>query len=184
MTGRLIRLTIGLPLLATMLGGFSLWAEEELIRPRTIRVQGEGRVTVAPNQASLEVGVVTQAKTAAEALRGNSAAVAKLLAVLKDRYQISAKDLQTSDFSLRPQYADSEPAEWMPPQIVGYVATNQVLVKVRKLADLGSMLDAAVSAGGNRISGIEFEVEDTRGPLDAARKRAIADARSRARCFH
>jgi len=183
MTGRLILFAIGLPLLATMVGGSSLSAQEDVPGPRTIRVQGEGVVTVTPNQASIEVGVVTQAETAGGALRDNSAAVGKLLAVLKDRYKIPAKDLQTLDLSIRPRYAEVEAAEPEPSRIVGYVATNQVLVKVRKLSDLGSMLDAAVSAGGNRISDIQFEVEDARGLLDEARRKAIADARTRATLY-
>lgn len=157
-----------------------VWAQEFPGEFRTIRVSGEGVVAVAPNQASIRLGVETQAETAAAALKENSAAVTKLLTVLKDQYKIAAKDLQTSGFSISPQYEQSERTEVISSRIIGYIVSNQITVKVRKLAELGSLLDAAVGAGGNRISEILFEVDDPRVPLDEARKKAIADARTRA----
>lgn len=174
---------VGVTSFLTFLVCSPVWAQEFPGEFRTIRVSGEGVVGVAPNQASIRLGVETQAETAAVALKENSAAVTKLLTVLKDQYKIAAKDLQTSSFSISPQYEQAEQPEVSSTRIIGYIVSNQVTVKVRKLAELGSLVDAAVAAGGNRISEILFEVDDTRVPLDEARKKAIGDARARAAVY-
>jgi uncharacterized protein YggE len=148
---------------------------------RTISVAGEGRVAAAPDLATIQTGVVTHARQAREAVSANNEATERLLATLEE-HGIAAKDVQTSSFDVRPEY-ERDARGVSQPEIVGYRVTNQVRVRVRDLARLGRVLDAVVQAGSNQISGIVFDIDDPTDLLDAARKRAVADARRRAELY-
>lgn len=147
----------------------------------SITVSGRGEVRVRPDIAQINVGVVTQSESAAEALRQNNEAMKKLLALLKQR-GIAEKDIQTIDFSVTPQrqYDRQQP---MPPKIVGYQVTNQVRVIVRQLDSLGAILDAVVQEGANQINGIGFDVDNPERILDDARREAIRDAKRKAELY-
>lgn len=145
---------------------------------RTISVTGTGEVSAPPDMATISTGVTTQAKTAEEALQQNNQAMEKVLQTLKDK-GVSAKDVQTSSFNVRPVYEQDDRGR-QKPEITGYEVRNQVHVHVRKLSDLGEMLDALVQAGSNQISGISFGVDDESGIMNQARSRAIQNARERA----
>ena len=53
-------------------------------------------------------------------------------------------------------------------------------VTVRDVAKSGGLLDAVVSAGANRVSGIAFDISDRKSAANDAIRAAIADARARA----
>ena len=60
---------------------------------------------------------------------------------------------------------------------------NQVRVHVRKIDNLGHVLDVLVSAGSNQVSGISFGIDNPTGVMNSARNRAMSDARSRAELY-
>lgn len=148
---------------------------------RTISVSGEGTATSPPDMATIDTGVVTQAPDASAALTANNQALEKLMQVLKE-YQIAAKDIQTSNFNVNPEYRRG-PRGQQDVEIAGYRVTNQVRVHVRNLPELGQVLDALVKAGSNQISGISFGIDDPEGVMTQARNRAVANARSRAELY-
>ncbi|CAN92478.1 putative secreted protein [Sorangium cellulosum So ce56] len=79
----------------------------------------------------------------------------------------------------KPPPADLAPAAPPPPTHV-YQVSNTVMVVIRKLDQVGAVLDAAVAAGANNVWGVSFGLDQT-DPLEArAREKAIADARARA----
>jgi uncharacterized protein YggE len=143
-----------------------------------ISVSGQGEVSAAPDMATVNTGVTTQAETAREALDANNTAMEKIVGVLKEHH-VAEKDIQTSNFSVSPVYK-RDPRGRTQPEVTGYRVQNQVRVHVRNLPDLGEVLDALVSAGSNQVSGISFGVDDPTGILNQARSRAVADAKSRA----
>jgi len=147
------------------------------MRPATIDVQGEGRVSVAPDMASVSLGVTTQADTAAQAMADNAARQAAIIKVLRDR-GIAPQDLQTQGLNLSPMQYYSK--EGQPPRIVGYQAQNIVVAQVRDLAQLGALLDAMVEAGATDLRGINFSREDSAEAEDQARAAAVTEARRRA----
>jgi len=154
-------------------------------KPATISIQGLGEVQSAPDTASVNAGVTTEGKTAKEALAANTTAVAALIATLKS-FSIDPKDIQTSGFSVNPQYIYPEKdanGATPPPVIAGYQVQNGVAVTVRKLPDLGKILDGIVSVGANTINGITFSVDDPAKLLDEARKAAFADALAKAKVY-
>jgi uncharacterized protein YggE len=153
---------------------------EDKTMDRTITVSATGSATAVPDAARIQTGVVFEAATAREALSGNNAAMAKLIAGLKDN-GIEAKDIQTSGFNLNPRYTN--PRDGQPAVIDGYQASNQVEIHVRDLDKLGDVLDRIVTLGANQMNGIEFEVSAAETLRDAARKDAIANARRRAELY-
>src|SRR5512134_166391 len=92
--------------------------------PPAISVTGEANVSVAPDQAQIDGGVTSDAKTAREASDANNAAMGKVLLALKGA-GIEEKDTQTSRLSLQPQFATPKAAE-RTPGIVSFRASNRV----------------------------------------------------------
>lgn len=143
----------------------------------TINVQGEGRASVAPDLATVSLGVTTQAPTAAQAMSDNATRQAAVIDALKAQ-GVAPADLQTQGLSLSPMQDFSR--EGQPPVITGYQAQNIVTARVRDLDRLGPLLDAMVAAGATDVQGISFSREDSAGTEDRARTAAVAEARRRA----
>lgn len=139
-------------------------------------VVAEGRTTRTPDIATIRAGVVTQAATAAAALRENSERMARILAALR-RTGVAGRDVQTAQVMLQPQYRY---AENQPPVVTGYQATNTVAVRFRDVARSGTILDALVADGANQIDGPSLSLDKPEAALDEARTNAIARARARA----
>lgn len=149
------------------------------VQSARITVIGEGVVHGAPDMAILSIGVTTEAQTAKDAMAQNSASLALVLERLKAA-GIDARDLQTSNLSLNPNWSGYDANAGGQPKIVGYTATNQLTVRIRALANLGAVLDAAISDGANTMNGLTFSMSDPRPSTDAARVLAVQDARAKA----
>ena len=150
--------------------------------PRVISVSGTGEVKTKPDMAIVSSGVTTEARTAQEALAKNNAAMTAVIAALKGA-GIAEDDIQTSNFSVSPQYPPYQPNQTTTPHISGYQVSNQVTARVKELAKLGSILDTLVNAGSNQIGGVSFDVNEPKPFLDDARKKAVADARAKAELY-
>ena len=151
------------------------------VRPPSITVAGTGESHGKPDFAQVQVGVVTEALTAAEALRKNNEAMSQLIIMIRKR-GIEDRDLQTVQFNVSPRYKYDK-TQQEPPKIAGYQVTNEVHVKVRNLTTLGAFLDETVSLGASQVRGISFGVTEPAKLLDEARRKAVADAQNRARVF-
>lgn len=148
----------------------------EATGPATVIVTGTGTVEVAPDMATLSIGVTTQGDTAANALTANTAAMEAVMARLTAS-GIEARDMQTSNLYLSPNWTGYDTAT---PTISGFVASNSLTVQVRALDTLGAVLDASVADGANTLNGLSFGLANPGPVLDEARKEAVADARARA----
>jgi uncharacterized protein YggE len=145
--------------------------------PRLLTASGQGEVKAKPDQATLTAGVVSNAKAAADALAANSRKMNLVFATLK-RFGIADKSIQTSNFSVSPQYPDYNSKE--PRRIIGYEVSNTVTVTVDDLDKLGPALDALVASGANSLGDIAFSVRDPK-PVEAqARAAAVHDATQKA----
>lgn len=152
------------------------------IQPETtLSISAEGSVNREPDIAFLNAGVQTQAQTAQAAMSANSAAMNGVFDALAGA-DIDRRDMQTSNFSLQPQY-DYSNRDNGQPRLTGYQASNQLTVKVRDLDTLGETMDALVSAGGNTFSGLNFALEDDRAAKNAARDLAMKEAIARAELY-
>lgn len=147
---------------------------------RVITVTGEGEAAVAPDMAIVNLTVLREGETAREALDAGNAAMADVLAALREA-GIADRDLQTAGFGIAPQYVYPENGEnGEGPRITGYQVTNSLSVRVRELDDLGGLLDRAVSLGVNQGGDILFTNDDPASAMDEARRDAVEDARNRA----
>ena len=145
--------------------------------PATISVTGEGTVSSAPDLATISLGVTTTADTAAGAMSANS----KSLTAVLDRLRaagIEARDMQTSNLTLNPNWVSYDSGSSS--KIDGYTASNMLTVQVRAIGTLGAVLDSSITDGANTLNGVTFSVAEPRPALDAARKKAVADAIARA----
>jgi len=151
----------------------------QTVPPPAVSVTGEATVSVAPDQAHIDAGVTSDAKTAREASEANNAAMSKVLLALKGA-GIEEKDYQTSRLSLQPQYSQNRTG---PSPITGYRASNRVTVRVRDVARVANLIDVLVGAGANDLGGINFTVSQPSRHLDEAREKAVADARRKAEIY-
>ncbi|MGO8065159.1 SIMPL domain-containing protein [Rhizobium leguminosarum] len=158
------------------------FAQEAKPREPVISVTGDGESSVAPDMAIVNLAVVKQAKTAREALDENNKAMNEVLAALKSG-GIAERDLQTSGFSIQPQYNYPQPVDGQQqqPQLIGYQTINSVTVRLRDLAKLGAVIDQSVTLGINQGGDIQFTKEKPDAAIEEARKAAVADAVKRAK---
>src|SRR5882757_3882580 len=170
------------PLAAAVIAGALLATPalaQTVVPPSVISVTGEATVSVPPDQAQIDGGVTSEAKTAREASDANNTAMGKVLLALKG-VGIEEKDVQTSRLSLQPQ---SAPSRTGPAAIVSYRASNRVTVRLRDVTKVANVIDTLVGAGANEIGGINFVVSQASKLLDEARERAVADARRKAEIY-
>lgn len=142
----------------------------------TITVNGEGRVSLAPDMAAISIGVTTEDKEAAKAVKTNNTKAQDVVKQLKS-YGIAEKDIRTTNFTVYPrqQYDSSNK-----PSDTTYIVENTVYIKVNDLAEVGEILDAAVKAGANTISNIQFDISDPSTAYDQALQAAVQDANGKA----
>ncbi len=175
------RLTTGALVVAlgTALGAHALPAADD----RFITVSGLGEATAPPDMARVNIGVVTEDKTAAKAVAQNSTQMAGVFGILRT-LGIDEKDMQTSNFSVQPKYETYESNRQRRDRIVGYRVFNQVRVAVRELGDLGKVLDKVLTKGdANQLNGISFHISDPEPLLDEARRNAMDDAKRKATLY-
>jgi uncharacterized protein YggE len=175
----MLRPTIAAAAIAATLAAASPALAQDNKMPRLISLSGNGEVRRAPDIAFVTTGVLSQGATAAEALAANTSAMNALFAALKDA-GIADKDVQTSNFMVQPRYNFQENKA---PELVGYDVSNNVTITVRKIGDLGALLDKVVQAGSNQINGIGFDVSEPSASLDQARKLATEDATRKAKIY-
>ncbi|MBV9506838.1 MAG: SIMPL domain-containing protein [Acidobacteriia bacterium] len=145
-------------------------------RPPAVEVSADATVQVKPDQATLAIGIVTQAPTAQEA--GAQNANQTQMALDKLRAAMGAGGtLRTLGYSINPVYSDSKNGQ---PTIRAYSANNTVQVTTSDLAGLGKLIDAATQGGANRIQGLQFSVKDEAPFRAEALKNAVKAARANA----
>ena len=141
-----------------------------------IQVSATGTTNMNPDMATVSAGVVTQGKTAREAMFCNATKMTRVFEEL-EAAGIEKKHITTSQLSLKPKYNYQNRQA---PKIDGYEARNTVSAKTYNLDDVGAMLDALVKAGVNNINGVQFSIKDSKAARDKAREDAIREAREKA----
>lgn len=147
--------------------------------PTTFQLSATGETKVAPDIATINLGVSTEAPTAAEALRANATRMTAVIAALK-KGGIVDRDIRTSNLNINPKYVYEQN---QPPRLTGYEVSNQVTVTVRDLTKLGGAVDATVSAGANSAGGVSFGLADSSAAEDAARLDAVKALNAKAELY-
>ncbi|HEX6659796.1 MAG TPA: SIMPL domain-containing protein [Ilumatobacter sp.] len=143
-----------------------------------ITVTGVGTVLGRPDTMTVTIGVNVVRPTVSEATAEATASATALFDALQAA-GVAEEDIQTQNYSIWPQYRY---VEGQVPELTGYQVSNTVLAKIRDVDAAGTVIDAAVAAGGDNsvVQGIGFSVEDDTERLAEARAKAFADARAKA----
>ncbi len=140
--------------------------------PTTLLVHGEATVSVEPDIAELDVGVLTQAQTS-QAAADQDAAKSKLL-VSQLQKLVAAGDIKSINVSVNPNYRYAK--DGGAAVVTGYTASNTVRVAIRDLSQLRKLIEAATQAGASSINRLTFDLKDEK----AARARALEQAAGQA----
>lgn len=134
------------------------------------------QVEADPDLVTIGAGVSTEAATAVEAMRLNSAQMRKVIDRIKS-LGVPERDIQTTGINLNAQYNYRNN---LPPVFRAYQASNNVSVKLRNIDKTGEVLDALVAAGANNLNGPNFSIENDEAAKAEARKSAMTRARGQA----
>jgi uncharacterized protein YggE len=149
-------------------------ATDTSTNPKTLSVTGTGVINVKANQATVSLGVYTEEKVASAAIDENAATMTAVIAALK-QLGFTDDDMQTTTYTVYPNY------NYDVRQVVGYQVTNMIQIKIKDLTKVGPAIDAATTAGANRVDSIGFGITDETASAMRlqAYTAAIADAKAK-----
>jgi len=142
--------------------------------PPAIMVSGTGEARMAPDRATVQMGVQSRASTAAAAAAENARKQRAVIDTLKG-LGIRPEQIGTTQFSVYPEQRMVREGE--EPRIVAYVVSNVVRVELQRLELVGAAVDAGLAKGANQIHSLDFWASNT----DAARQQALSQAVAKAR---
>lgn len=141
----------------------------------TLEVSGSGRVEVAPDEAVVQLSIMTEAKTASEAVATN----AKITQAVVDAVSAEPNHGVTTDgLGVAPMTRYDQATHTT--VLVGFRATNGVSAKT-KVDYAGQIYDTGIRAGANQSSGIEFRLQSEGPYRQQALQRAVEDASMQAK---
>ncbi len=143
--------------------------------PPVIVTTGEGLVKQAPDRAWVTIAAESRARTAQDAQRLNTDAMTAVVEKIKSS-GIAADAIQTTGYNLQPEFDYAQGKQ----TLRGYVARNQVQVRVDALAKTGDVIAAAVGTGATNVSGVRFDLKNRDAVEREALTLAVRDARRRA----
>jgi uncharacterized protein len=147
--------------------------------PSMISTSATGEARYTPDRATISLGVQTRALTAAKASADNAAKQRAVIDAIRAQ-GIAADQISTVNYNLNVEQVFNPQTGDKAPHITGYVATNTVRVEVKKIDQVGALIDAAIAKGSNEVSSLEFHssMPDSlrRVALADAYKQALADA--------
>jgi len=140
-----------------------------------LTVNGEGKIKVTPDQASITVSVESKGNKAADVKRDNDAKIDAVIKYIK-KSGLDAKDYQTQRVYLNDEY-DYEKKKH------NYVATQTIKIMLKDLSKYDTLMEGLVDTGINNISGVDFQTSKLASYKSEARKAAVADAKAKAQDF-
>jgi len=162
-------------------------------REKTITLSGHGEIKAIPDTANIYFTIQKEGKTVKEAQAAVAAIEKKALDSLKG-YGIDDKDIQTTNASFNPKYEYVYDTKTLvpcsefncPPRpgksvISGYEAYENITVKIRKVDDVGKIMEELGTVGVTGLNGPNFTIDDEDALKAEARKMAIDDAREKAK---
>jgi uncharacterized protein YggE len=142
-----------------------------------IQVTGQGEVSGTPDTLTIDLGVSLRRDGVSQAATEAADLATRLVDAL-EAAGVDAKDIQTRNYSIYPEYDYKSDTQ----TLLGYRVTNTVTAKIHDLQAAGTIIDAATAAGGDavQVSGVSFSIEDDDALLTDARARAWDDAKAKA----
>jgi uncharacterized protein YggE len=142
-----------------------------------VQAVGQASVSIKPDLAKIDIGVVTQGATAQDASTQNATRLSAVLTALQAVLGLMG-DIRTVNYTLTPNY--NYPPNGGTPTLLGYTATNTVEVTSTDLANIGKVIDTAAQAGANTIQSLQFTLKDDQPARAQALKAATQQAKAHA----
>jgi uncharacterized protein YggE len=149
---------------------------EKTPRLPSVTASGEAVITVEPDQAEIDIGVVSQAKNAPDAARENADKLSRVMAEVK-KILGKGDEVKTASYSLTPNFRYPQGGK---PELVGYTATNVLRIKTGTLTNVGKLIDAGMHSGANTIHRLAFTLKDEQSAQLQALRSASAKAKAKA----
>lgn len=139
----------------------------------TLSARGQATIAAPADTVSLNIAVVTTAKTATDAMKANREKMDQVIASLKS-IGLEKNEYQTGRFSIDTLYSNppKDHTEEYVREITGYEVRNQLVIKTTQLDLIGSLIDQVTQAGVNNIDQLQFSIANT----DDLRLKAIEEA--------
>ncbi len=147
----------------------------QLIPNKRIKVSGEGKISVSPDQVNITLGAMTEKRSLQEAQQENTIIISNVLSALID-LGIPKENIQTVIYRIDPLYDYKDGMQIFR----GYRVNHQLQVKIDNIELTGQVVDLAVSQGANTVSNIEFTVAQPEAYYNEALKIALHNAYAKA----
>lgn len=141
----------------------------------TINITAEGKVTAAPDLATINASVVTDGDTAVSAQSDNTKKMDKVIAFVKSQ-GVKPEDIKTLDYNVYPKYDYSNGRN----NLSGYTASQTLNIKLHDLTLVGKLLDGLTQNGINQIQNVSYSFEEPDNLRQQAREQALANAKEKA----
>jgi len=141
-----------------------------------ISITGEGKVTGVPDVAKIQLGYSVEKRTVADAQKENTAKMNAVVDKLKKDFKIDAKDIQTANYYISPQYDYNNGKQ----TLRSYLVSQNLDVKVRQMDKVSSIIEAAGAIGLNQVGNLSFEIDNPEKLKEDARAEALAQAKAKA----
>lgn len=142
--------------------------------PPSLNVGARGEVRTQPDRATIHIAVETRASNAAAAASENARLQQRVIAAIRGA-GIPQDRISTIGYNVFPEYRHDTSRT---PILVGYRVNNTVAVEVHQIDRVGPVLDAALGAGANSISGLRFYSSNAEQLRREAIGRAVQTARA------
>ena len=146
--------------------------------PPSIVTRGQATLKRAPDQAWVTIAAETRATTPTDAQRLAADAMTSVQAALK-KAGVTPEQLKTTGYSLQPDIEYSGGRS----RVRGYIARNQIDVRVDALDRIGAVVDAAGASGATSMAGLRFDLKDRAAVEREALGLAVQDAMARAKAI-
>ncbi|MGE7924046.1 SIMPL domain-containing protein [Viridibacillus arvi] len=143
---------------------------------RVITVTGNGKVAVQPSYVELQLEVITEGKDVSKAQQENANMMNRVIQSILS-LNIPRENIQTAAYNIVPNYDYIEGKQ----VFRGYEVTNALTVKVKDTSQVGTVIDTAVKNGANRVSGLQFKIENGEFYYQQALSIALHDAQMKAK---
>lgn len=150
---------------------------------RTFTVEGSAKIQTANDIATFTATVNTEGgMDQADVQTKNTEAMNKVVAYLEQN-GITQEDIKTENYNLSPKYSTPScfGGRCEESKIIGYMASQNVNVKVREVGKAGELVSGVVQKGATSVSQVSFEVDDNKEAIETARIEALNDAEEQAK---
>lgn len=136
-----------------------------------------GEIRVTPDRATITLSVQTRAASASDAASENARRQTAVIAALRSA-GVRDSQISTQDYAITPETRYDKGGQ--APRIVSYLVTNGLAVRTSASAKIGALVDAALAAGANQISAIDFSASNSQELYQKAVASAVTNARAQA----